>query len=247
MLFKTVIIEDEFHSLERLKSLLKDFEQIQVIGEARDGKTAIKIIEQLKPDLLFLDIELPVFNGFQVLEKLTFHPLVIFVTSYNQYAIKAFEENAVDYLLKPTSQKRLEKSINRISESTEKNNEKLVKLLKSKIFPEFLDIFSVKIGDEILIIPTEDIYFFRADTGYTFLHTFDKEYIYDTTLKDLENSLDPKKFIRVSKSNIVVLEKILKISKWFKSEYSLKMQDRAKTTIKIGRKYLSQLRVQFKF
>jgi DNA-binding LytR/AlgR family response regulator len=247
MQFKTVIIEDELHSLERLKSLLKDFEQIQIVGEARDGETAVNIIEQLKPDLVFLDIELPVFNGFQVLEKLTFHPLVIFVTSYNQYAIKAFEENAVDYILKPTSKERLEKSIKRILDSTGGNNEKLIRLLKSKIFPEYLDIFSVKITDEIHIIPIEDIYFFRADTGYTFLHTFDKEYIYDSTLKELENNLDPKNFIRVSKSNIVVLNKILKISKWFKGDYSLKMQDKQKTSIKIGRKYLSHLREQFRF
>ncbi len=247
MQFKTVIVEDELHSLERLKSLLKDFEQIQIIGEAKDGESAVTIIEKLKPDLVFLDIELPEFNGFQVLEKLTFRPLVIFVTSYNQYAIKAFEENAVDYILKPTSIERLRKSISRILDGADGNSEKLIRLLKSKIFPEYLDIFSVKMGNEIHIIPNEDIYFFRADTGYTFLNTFDKEYIYDSTLKELEISLDPKQFIRANKSSIVSLNKILKISKWFGGDYSLKMQDKQNSSIKIGRKYLSHIREQFRF
>jgi len=247
MQFKTIIVEDELHSLERLKSLLKDFEQIQIIGEAGDGEAAVKLIEQLRPDLVFLDIELPELNGFQVLENLTFQPLIIFVTSYNQYAIKAFEENAVDYILKPTSKDRLEKSINRILEGAGGKNEKLVRLLKSKIFPEYQEIFSVKTGDEINLIPVEDIYFFRADTGYTFLHTFDKEYIYDSSLRELEDSLDPKHFIRANKGNIISLNKILKISKWFKGDYSLKMQDKQNTSIKIGRKYLPQLREQFRF
>jgi DNA-binding LytR/AlgR family response regulator len=247
MKLKTVLVEDEIHSLERLKSLLKDFDRIDVIGESSDGETAVTLIEELKPDLLFLDIQLPVYNGFEILERLSYNPYVIFITSYNQYAIKAFEENAIDYLLKPTSKERLEKSIERITTTENVDSEKLVKLLKSRVFPEYLCRFSVRLGDDILIFPEDKIYYFKADNKSLFLGTQSKEFLYDTTLKELENSVDPEKFIRASKSYIVAVDKISGFSKWFLGDYHVKLSDKNKTSVKIGRKYLPDFRKKFKF
>lgn len=247
MKFKTIIVEDEIHSLERLKSLLENFEKIEIIGEAQDGETAVKLINATKPDLIFLDIELPEYNGFEVLEKLEKKPNVIFVTSYNEYAIKAFEENAIDYILKPTSKERLKKSINRIKEDDSESTNNLLQLLNTKIFPEYINRFSVKTGDEILIIPDDKIFYFKAENKYIFLGTFEKEFFYESTLKELELILDHKKFIRVSKSHIVSLDKIKKFSKWFLGDYNLKLLDKKKTTIKVGRKYLPKIRKIFKF
>jgi len=247
MKFDTIIVEDELHSLERMKTLLKDFDQINIIDEAYDGESAIMKINNLRPDLIFLDIELPVFNGFQVIEKLEYKPNIIFVTSYNQYAIQAFEENAIDYILKPTSKERLEKSINRLKKENIETADKLMKLLKSKIFSDNKRRFSVKLGDEIFIFPEEKVYYFKAEHKYIFLGTYDKEYFYNSTLKELETLLDCKKFIRVSKSWIVATDKIEKFSKWFLGEYNLKLLDKKRTSIKIGRKYMPKIREIYKF
>lgn len=247
MKFKTVIVEDEMHSLDRLKTLLRDFEEIEIIGEAHDGESAIALLEELKPDLVFLDIQLPVYNGFDVLEQLSFHPEVIFVTSYNDYAIRAFEENAVDYILKPTSKERLEVSIKRIVEKRGIQYDRILNLLKNRIFPDYVNRFTVRIRDDILVIPGDNVYYFKAEDRYVFLGTMKNEYIYDSTLRELEESLDPQKFIRVSKSYIVSTDKILKFSKWFLGDYYLKLTDIKKTTIKIGRKYLPELRTKFNF
>lgn len=244
---KTVIVEDELHSLERLKTLLANFRQIEVIGEAGDGETAVAVINELKPDLVFLDIQLPVFNGFTVLQKLSVNLKVIFVTSYDQYAIRAFDENAVDYILKPTSQERLAKSIDRISESSLTIDERLISLLRKKVFPEYITRFAVKLRDEVLIIPSEKVYYFRTDNKYLFLVTNEKEYFYESTLKDLDEILDPYKFIRVNKSSIVAIDKIEKLSKWFFGEYNIILSDKKGTTIKIGRKYLSLCMEKIKF
>lgn len=246
MTIKTILVEDERHSLERLKSLLEDFSGIDIVGEAMDGETAVALINERVPDLVFLDIQLPVYNGFEVLERLVVRPQVVFVTSYNQYAIKAFEENAVDYILKPTSKERLEKSIRRVSEGITPDAD-LVALLKSRIFPEYLHRFAVKLKDEITIIPAEDVFYFRAQDRYVFLGTAGTEFIYDATLKQLEVSLDPKQFIRISRSVIVAIDKIDKLSKWFFSEYNLTLKDNKKTVFKVGRTYLPRLREKLKF
>ena len=112
-LIRAVLVEDELPSLERLKSLLGAFDDIHIVGEAADGPSAIDVIDEQRPDLVFLDIQLPVYTGFQVLEKISHKPHIIFVTAYDQYAIKAFEENAVDYLLKDASLEALLGAIRR--------------------------------------------------------------------------------------------------------------------------------------
>lgn len=244
---RSIIVEDEIHSLERLKSLLSEFGQIEIIGEASDGESAVNIINSLNPDLIFLDIQLPVFNGFNVLQKLTVTPKIIFVTSYDQYAINAFEENAVDYLLKPTSKERLAKSIERVSELSIKPDANLINLLRNKVFHQYTIRFAVKNRDEVLIFPSEKVFYFKADNKYLFLATDDKEYFYESTLKKLEEILDPNKFIRVNKSYIVALDKITKLSKWFFSEYNIVLCDKKSTVIKIGRKYMPNCRNKIKF
>ena len=246
MKVKTILVEDERHSLERLKSLLKNFSEIDIVGEALDGETAVSLIEEKQPDLVFLDIQLPVYNGFEVMERLSCRPQVIFVTSYNQYAIKAFEENAVDYILKPTSKERLEKSIRRIREGNAPD-QGLIDLLKNRIFPEYQSRFAVKLKDEIIIIPAEEVFYFKAQDRYVFLGTNDTEFIYDATLKQLEESLDPDRFVRIGKSTIVAIDKIDKLSKWFFGEYNLTLKDNKKTVFKVGRTYLPRIREKLKF
>ena len=215
MMINTFIAEDEEPSLNRLRRLLNEYPNLQLVGTAFDGITAIQEINRLRPDLLLLDIKMPGKNGFEVLDGLEYVPLVIFITAYNQYAIKAFEENAVDYILKPVSPKRLASAIDRVLERKIPLDLNLFKeLFKKGYSPNHIRRFTVKRGDEILIIPEEQVCFFKAEEGYIFLHTYSDYFFFEMTLKDLEKSLNPSKFCRIHKSYIVALDQILKLKKW---------------------------------
>ncbi len=247
MPIRSVIVEDEAPSLERLKTLLRDFPQVEIVGEARDGESAVRLIDDVRPDLVFLDIQLPVQNGFAVLENVRHRPRVIFVTSYDRYAIQAFDENAVDYLLKPTSKERLARSLARVAAPAGEFDAVLLDKLKKFIFPEYLSRFAVKSGEDILVLPAAKIFYFRAELKYVLAGTYDKEFEYDGTLKEMEELLHPAEFIRVGKSHIVALDKIAKISKWFWGDYILKLTDKNATSIKVGRVYLPALRKAIRF
>ena len=169
MKFRTLIVEDEYPSMQRMKDLLSKFSEIEIVGQAEDGLTAVKLISNLKPDLVFLDICLPELSGFQVLERITHNPKIIFVTAHDTYAIKAFEENAVDYLLKPTSEERIKKAINKLNLTNDKLEPQILTILKNMIEREkYPDRFSVKFKEEILFIPTDSVYWFYSSDKYVF-------------------------------------------------------------------------------
>lgn len=248
MKIRTVIIEDERPAMERMKILLSNFPEIEIIGEAEDGLSAVKLISNLQPDLVFLDIRLPELSGFQVLEKVTNLPKVIFVTAYDEYAIKAFEANAIDYLLKPTSEERVRKAIDKVKSMNERIEPQLLSLLKGMIERnKYSQNFSVKVKDEILLIPVESVYWFHASDKYVFLKTFDAEYFLDLTLKKLDEMLDPEKFVRIHKSIIASATRISKIKKTFTGKYTVVMTDSKKTSLEIGRTYLPLLKEKFHF
>ncbi len=248
MKIRTLLVEDEHPVMERMRNLLSNFPEIEIIGEAEDGITAVELISTLKPELVFLDIRLPELSGFQVLEKVTYLPKIIFVTAYDEYAIKAFEENAVDYLLKPTSIERVKKAIDKVKLMTDKLEPQFVLMLKNMIdrgrYPEH---FSVKVKDEILLIQAESVYWFHSSDKYVFLQTYDHEYFLDFTLKKLEEILDPDKFLRIHKSVIAAAAHINKIKKSFTGKYSAVMNDNKKTSLEIGRTYLPVIKEKYHF
>jgi DNA-binding LytR/AlgR family response regulator len=244
----TLIAEDEQHSRERLKEILQDFKELIVIDTAADGLSAIEKIDRLKPDLVFLDIQMPGANGFEVLEKTTHQPMVIFVTAYDQYAIKAFETNAVDYILKPSSKERIATAVKRALQRSQKMNHQLLETLKHALEQKkYMNRFAAKQGDEVLIIPEEDVFYFQAESKYVFLYTNNRRYFFEMTLKELEKSLDPDRFCRIHKSTIVSLDKVQKLKKWFKSEYILQLDDEKKSKLKVSRNYMPQLKEKLNF
>jgi len=243
MRLRTVIVEDEAPSLRRLKALLSEFDEIELISDAKDGPSALTLINTEKPDLAFLDIHLPGFSSFELLEKLSHKPMVIFVTAYDEYAIKAFEENAVDYLLKPTDKTRLSRAIKKVKQLNLSIDENLLHILKSAVSEvKFIERFPVKKGDEILFIPVQDVYWFQADDKYVFLHTATHEFYYNATLKDLEKCLDPKRFVRIHKSYIVAIDKIQKMKRSFASKYKIYMSDQKISSFEISRTYIKNVR-----
>jgi len=244
---KTFIVEDNLHSLNKFKKLAADFPNLELIGEAHDGREAVHLIDTQKPDLLFLDIELPELNGFEVLKAISHVPLVIFISAYDHYALKAFEANGIDYILKPLTRERMQTAVNKAASRKPDTHQTLLKLIHSIMADEKKRLqkrFAVKCQEQILIIPQEEVYFFKAEDKYVFLHTHDKQYFYNATLKDLEKTLDPEQFNRVNKSYIVAFNKIEKIKKSLDLGYRIILNDLQKTSVKVSKNYLDQLKKQ---
>jgi two-component system LytT family response regulator len=230
MKIKTIIIDDEKLACSRLKRMLAKYQNIKIQGEAQNGQEGLELIEKIQPDLIFLDIKMPLLSGFEMLTKLEKSPYIVFTTAYDQYALQAFEENTVDYLLKPISNEKLDRAIIKINQILGKETqlpfdlEKLLKTIKNK--EEVIKRFSVKVGDRIFLIADQEIQFFHAEDKYTFLNTAKDSYIVPFTLRELEEKLDQDLFCRVHRSFIVNIEKIETIHKWFGGRLHLKMKNR---------------------
>jgi two-component system LytT family response regulator len=211
MVYKAVVVDDELLALKRLQRLLRDERDVEVIGAAENGRDAIALIDDRKPDLVFLDIQMPGMTGFDVIRSLKHAPVVIFTTAYDEYALEAFETSAVDYLLKPVEKARLHKAIEKLkrlqaSGSAGDIAQKLDRLLEAignRQKHAFLTHIPAKIGDRILVFAVGDISCFHASDKYTFLVAGDREVIIDRTLAELETALDPGCFVRIHRSTIV--------------------------------------------
>lgn len=214
-----IIVDDEEHARDSLREELKKFEDIKIIAECRNGFEAIKSIQEMRPDVVFLDIQMPKLDGFDVVELLGDDaPTVVFVTAYDEYAIRAFEADALDYLLKPVSHMRLKKTIERISTALQENGgSRLNRFIKDRRADQRpLSRILVRDGTEVHIIPTEDIAYLEAQDDYVSICTEEKSYLKNETLGFYEDMLDPEYFCRIHRSyilNIAYLKKIEPYSK----------------------------------
>lgn len=246
---KALVVDDEEVARHRLRQLLQAYHlQLEVIGEAQDGEEAQQQIELLRPDVVFLDIEMPGKSGLQLLKELHYLPLVVFVTAYEQYAMQAFEENSLDYLLKPVEPARLERTMQRLL-TRQKSNDLLPgqwQQLFERLQPPVkkLKVIPIKTGDQIVLVPVLEIIFFEAKDKYVNLHLPKKIYLLDQPLSYLETRL-PTDFIRVQRGFILNQQKIKEIRKYFNGGYLFKMADAAETTIKSGHTYHERLQQLF--
>jgi two-component system LytT family response regulator len=244
---KAIIIEDEELGRELIKNYLKDNEQIEIIAECENGFEGIKAIQELKPDLVFLDIQMPKLNGFEMLEILDEKPEIIFTTAYNQYAIQAFELNAIDYLLKPFSKERLfdalSKATQRITKK-DKQDEKIGKLIQQPI-DEILERVVVKSSHKIHVIPVEKIRYLEAQDDYVMIYTFEGKHLKQATMKYFEQHLDPKQFMRVHRSYIVRLDQVNQLEPYGKDSYVAKLKDGP--TVKISKSGFKALKGKLNF
>jgi two-component system, LytTR family, response regulator len=244
-LIHSIIVEDEEHSRNRLRRLLAKWNQeIEIIGEAGDGPDALKIIADLRPDLIFLDIQLPGIDGFTVLEKLPYQPAVIFTTAYHKYALDAFKAIAIDYLLKPIDEESLEKAILKLKKVGYRQDrivEKLDYLILNSQSSSYNNKIPCKVGDKIDLIDPEKILFFQADSKYTTVKTIDREYLIDTPLFEIERKMNPKMFMRIHRSTIVNLEWIAEIRKWVDGRLKIRLRDEKRTELIASRSYTSKL------
>lgn len=242
-MIRIVITEGETHSLKRLKTLLTRQPDVQIIGEAREAETALDIADSLKPDLLFLDVQLPGFDRPEALQTISYRPTAIFTTAYNPAVIKLFEQNSVDYLLKPFSRERFENAIHRALQRSQRLNNKLLEVFRiASRRSHYLNRIAVKAAPENMSIAIEKIYFFQFKAGHVFLHTYDSKFLCETPLRALEDMLDPDKFSRIHKNQIVALPKVVKIRRRLRGKYRAVLNDQSGTTLKIAREYLPGLK-----
>jgi len=228
-MIKCVIIDDEMPARCIIKEYLSGHESFEVIGESSNGFDGLKMINELKPDVVFLDIQMPKLTGFEMLELLDTKPLILFTTAYDQYAIKAFECNAVDYLLKPFTLTRFEDALLKIKSriANNSNNElaigKLVQTYKSE--QESIDRVVVKTGNKVKILPVGSIFCFEAADDYVVVHTADEQFIKNETLGFFESKLPEKEFLRIHRSFIISVSRIDSIEPYTKETHSVKMKN----------------------
>jgi two-component system LytT family response regulator len=219
---KAIIIDDEPLARAIVKEYLQSHQQIELVQECNDGFEGLKAIQQHQPELIFLDIQMPKINGFELLELLEPPPLVIFTTAFDEYAIKAFESHAVDYLLKPFSKERFDKALQKIvnqgKASLEITTAKML-LESAGKSPAQNHRVVVKTGGKIKIIPVDEIHYLEAADDYVKIHTREAVYLKNKTMSFFEQSLDPQYFVRTHRSYIVNLQQITRIEPYEKDNH----------------------------
>jgi two-component system, LytTR family, response regulator len=220
-MIQTIIIEDEALARNLLKNYLKDHDKIEIIAECENGFDGLKAINELKPDLVFLDVQMPKLTGFEMLELLDYRPEIIFTTAYNQFAIKAFEQHAVDYLLKPFSKERMLVAVERAIEKINGNKGGDIPIDKLTEIPESDTIERVVVKDKnkIHIIPVEQIRYIESLDDYVMIYTKEKRFVKQKTMKFFEDHLNTKEFIRIHRSYIVRVEEIAEIQQYEKESH----------------------------
>lgn len=217
-MIKTVLIDDEPLARELVREYLQAYPQIEVVAECNDGFEGLKAIQQHQPDLLFLDIQMPKINGFEMLELVDKLPCVIFTTAFEEYAIRAFEVNAIDYLLKPFSRERFDKALQKMLERKTEVSQELLDAAGREL-PTQHNRVVVKINGRIKIIPVQDIHYLEAADDYVKIVTQEGAFLKNKTMAFFEKTLDAQQFIRVHRSYILNVSQITRLDPYEKETY----------------------------
>lgn len=218
-MIRAILIDDESLARDVVKHYLADFPEIEVVAECNDGFEGLKAIAQHQPDLIFLDIQMPKISGFEMLELLDQHPAVIFTTAFDEYAIKAFEVNAIDYLLKPIEKLRFDQAMQKLPSKLEKGDQTEELLTTASLSPAQQNRVVVKTAGTIKIIPVGDLNYLEADDDYVKLNTVDGVFHKNKTMTYFEQTLDAQQFIRIHRSYLINLAQVTKIELKEKDSY----------------------------
>ncbi len=244
---RTIIVEDEELARDLMKSFLADNESVELIAECENGFEGVKQINELKPDLVFLDIQMPKITGFEMLELIEHKPQIIFATAYDQFALKAFEFNAADYLLKPYSKARLEEAIQKVVERIQKDGKDSDVAERVSDFPkdDYLDRVVVKDRNKIHIAPVDAVRYIESMDDYVMIYTTEGRWMKQKTMKYFESALNPKNFVRIHRSYIVKVDEIAEIQQYEKEAYIVILHD--KTKLKVSKTGYKNLKGVLKF
>lgn len=239
---RTLVVDDEPMGRERVLSLLQQEDDVEVIGECSDGTQAIAAIQQHSPDLVFLDVNMPGANGFGVIDAVGADrmPNVIFVTAYDEYALKAFEYHALDYLLKPFNRDRFQETLKHARASLERRRAgdlgRRLLALVNDIKPDAprLERLVVKSGGRVFFLRTDEIDWIEAAGNYVRLHLGDESHLFRETMNRMEARLDSRRFVRIHRSRIVNSERIKELQPWFNGEYVVILRNGTRLTLSRG-------------
>ncbi|MDH4064660.1 MAG: LytTR family DNA-binding domain-containing protein [Acidobacteriota bacterium] len=239
---RTMVVDDEPMARERLVGLLGQEEDIDLIGECTDGSQAVTAIAQHQPDLVFLDVQMPACDGFGVIRHIgpDRMPAVVFVTAYDEYALKAFEVHAIDYLLKPFGRDRLQQALQHARAHLERRRagdlgRRLMALVQDvKPEPQRLDRLVVKSGGRILFLRTDEIDWVEACGNYVRLHLGAGSHLFRETMNNMEARLDGQRFVRIHRSRIVNSDRIKELQPWFNGEYVIVLHNGTRLTLSRG-------------
>jgi len=256
---RTLIVDDEPLARRNIRLLLKDDHQIEIVGEAASGREALALLRKHPTDLVFLDIQMPELDGFGVLENIEAQelPVIVFVTAFDQYALKAFEFHALDYLLKPFDDARFEKALRQAKLQVEQRevkdlSQRLVALLEGRDAgkfpppsqPQYLSRLLIKSAGRVFFLKTDEIDYVRAEDYYVKLHVGRKGHLLRETMNAMEAKLDPARFLRIHRSTIVNIERIRELQQHFNGEYIVVLHDG--TQMKLSRSRREQLQTLLK-
>ena len=250
-----LIVDDEKPARQRLRDLLEKQPGVTVAGECASGAEAVGLIRDLRPELLFLDIQMPLLNGFEVIKQVgaAQMPVTVFVTAYDAYAVRAFEASALDYLLKPYSDERFEQCLARAlvyvrTQRREEMSRRLISLLaegqQSAAGAAYLERLLVKVGGRIIFLPAEDVDWIEAAGVYVQLHAGGRKFLHRASLAELEASLDPGRFIRIHRSSIVNILSVKELFPHSHGDYTAVLKDG--TRLKLSRSYRPKLETRLR-
>ncbi len=236
---RALVVDDEPLARDMIREMLEDDPEVEIVGECANGREAVEAIKSEKPDLVFLDIQMPELGGFEVLESLDRQtaPYIIFVTAYDQYAVRAFEVHAFDYLLKPFDHERFDTAWQRVKEQIkldqggEREQHILALLEELKSGPRHLERLVIKNGGRVFFISVHDVYCIESEGNYVRVYDHQKGYLLRETISNLEEQLDPKQFRRIHRSAIVKIDKIKEMQPWFHGEYRIIMENGKQLTL----------------
>ncbi len=238
-MIRVIIVDDEPLARKGVQRMLETYPDFEIIAQCEDGIRAVQQMEALQPDVVFLDIQMPELDGFEVLTQLKSdrRPLVVFVTAYDEYALKAFRAHAVDYLLKPIEKKDFAKAVERVrmllqARDNASHFEKMQSMLEDiQKKPRTLQRFIVRENNKLLVVPLENVRLFEADGDYVRLHTQNDAHLIRDTMNRLEQQLDPAVFARVNRSAIIRLSLIRQLEPIAKGDYELLLSDGSRHTL----------------
>jgi two-component system response regulator LytT len=248
---RTLVVDDEALARDRLVHFLAGVDGISLVGQAADGVEALRMIEEERPDLVFLDVQMPGMDGFEVLKALRPPlPQLVFSTAYDEYAIRAFEVGAIDYLLKPYGRARVEESVGRArvrrGARAEPDLETLLRRLEERR-TVYVSQVPVHSGKRILIVPVGDVLWFGVEYRLVYAHTHERAFMTNYTLRELEERLDPAVFFRAHKSSLVNLRHVKEIVPWFGGRYKLVMRDASGSEVALSRAQARELRARLRW
>ena len=242
-----IIADDEEQLRVHLRSKLADlWPELIISGEANNGLEALDLIKSHRPAIVFLDIKMPGLTGIEVAQKISADCRVVFITAYDQYAIEAFENEAIDYILKPVTEKRLQKTVQRLkkqivttpepSPKFADTMERLIAALNHKEASGYLKWLRVRHGDEVRLIAVDDVCYFKAEDKYTIVKTQQGESLIRKSIRQLTEELDPDQFWRIHRGTIISIHQIAKVSRSFAGRYIIKLKDLPET-LTVSRSY----------